>query len=902
MRPKKLTISAFGPFAEEQVLDMSEFGTQGVYLISGDTGSGKTTIFDAITYALYGETSGGRRSADMMRCTYAEPDTPTFVELVFDYGGREYKVRRNPEYVRKARRGEGTAIEKANAELIFPDNKRPPITKISDVTAAIIDLIGIDKEQFTQIAMIAQGDFLRLLHAKTEDRMKIFRRIFNTDFYSRLQDELSIEQAALRKKLDSCNASIEQYIKGLQVSETASEYELLEEMKSAGERGEIVPVTEIEEVVAHILADDRQKKQKLDETIEKTSEEIRKLDISISRAETIGKLRESLQENMKSLAENEEKLKSAAKAKTEAEMRKSDIQSLSAGAAQIKASIGEYDLIEKSERELKRIDRELDENRRSITEKRRKLGEAKAELQAGKEQLETLKDAGKNIEILRAVMNGINDLKTVQSELEEKAELFRKSAAANRLAQEKYMKMNDEFLAEQAGIIAMTLTEGRPCPVCGSIEHPHPAEASDTAPSKQEVEKAKTDADAAAKNESEAAAAAAGLRAKLEEIETNLSRNTVKLEIEPAEKSVLRELDKEEKQIKLRKSLEESLPKKETLIAEYDSEIHEKERKIAVLENDRKANLNALETAKAKTGYACRKEAEDAATEMERSAEAIQKQIDKANQAEIEFRRQHAALEASIKTRKQQLEDEMKTGGTGVEETSTVAAEKSRLELLAEHANSERDSVLVRIEANERSLAEISKQGKAQKETAERYGWISSLSDAAGGRLKGSARITLEAFVQMRLFDRVLDKANTRFMEMTDGRYSMRRRREEGTSRGKTGLELNVYDYHNGTERDVRTLSGGESFNASLALALGLSDEIQSRAAGIRLDTMFVDEGFGSLDEEALSRAMKTLTGLADGCKLIGVISHVNEMKNRIDRQIAVIRNADGTSSAEIQL
>ncbi|NLA88209.1 MAG: SMC family ATPase [Clostridiales bacterium] len=210
MRPITLTMSAFGPYAEKTVLELYKLGTQGIYLITGDTGAGKTTIFDAITFALYGEASGENREASMLRSKYATPETPTFVELVFEYAGKRYTIKRNPEYERPVKRGEGTTTQKADAELTMPDGQ--VITKAKDVTNTVKEIIGIDRSQFTQIAMIAQGDFLKLLLAPTEERKKIFRQIFRTELYQVLQDKLKEESAALSRQREALCSRIRQYI------------------------------------------------------------------------------------------------------------------------------------------------------------------------------------------------------------------------------------------------------------------------------------------------------------------------------------------------------------------------------------------------------------------------------------------------------------------------------------------------------------------------------------------------------------------------------------------------------------------------------------------------------------------------------------------------------------------
>lgn len=787
MRPKQLTISAFGPYADEQVLDLTKLGTKGLYLITGDTGAGKTTIFDAITYALYGETSGGRRSGDMMRSTFADPGTPTFVEMVFEYAGKEYTVRRNPEYRRKALRGDGMTVEKAGASLIFPEESRPPLTKTTEVTKAVEELIGIDKNQFTQIAMIAQGDFLKLLHAETKDRMKIFRRIFNTGLYSRLQDELSAEKSLLGRELERHTDSINQYLEAIETADGHPLQVPLDELKNAKARNEIPQVSAILELAGKIAEEDGSAKEKLDGQWEELSSKIGTLEQQIRKAEETENLRITLEKEIRKTEESIEKLKL----------------------------------------NLKEAAEEKEKYRKKLAE--------------GKEELEGLKDAGANLQALEDCQAAADSLKKVSDSLRRKQAQFEEAVKDNRRAQAEYTEKNDAFLAEQAGLLAESLKEGKACPVCGSLEHPEPAVKTEGAPTKDEVDKAAEDAEKCRKREMALSTEAASLKTECSEKQKQIDTCCERLGIETDAGIISSRLKEEKQKVSRRQAIEKSLPKIEK-------------------------NMEALE-------------AEERRLEKER-----------------------AGLEAAVKEKTGRLKKESEGAADLAEKLGQMREEKKAALVLHTELEKKRNSLMIRMSSNEKNAESIRKQGEIQDEAAQRYGWVSSLCDAANGNLKGKDKVTLETYVQMKYFDRVLENANTRLLEMTAGRYRLKRREEPSTGRGKMGLDLNVVDYHNGTERDVKTLSGGESFDASLALALGLSDEVQSRAAGIQLDTMFVDEGFGSLDEETLERAMKTLLELSESDRLVGIISHVSEMKNKIDRQITVLRQTDGTSVAKIQV
>ena len=536
MRPLRLTLSAFGPYAAQTTLDLEKLGKGGLYLITGDTGAGKTTIFDAITYALYDHSSSGIREGSMLRCKYADDKTPTFVELEFEVHGVRYMVRRNPEYQRPKARGEGMTTEKADATLTYPDD-RPPVTKAKDVTAAVQEIIGLDYNQFSQIVLIAQGQFTKLLNASTEERSRIFRKLFRTQRYAQLQERLQAEAAALNQQRTAQNAKLDSLLGGLQFSPEDPDAEALRALCA--------------------------------QTVPETA--LALLDALTAR------------------------------------------------------------------------------------------------------QAAALEEAG-------------TALHTTEAQLDKVQQQLGAAAQAQRLAQ--------QLTARQAELAA-----ARPA-----------------------LDAARAEADRHA-----------GDAAQLDALTAQVTQA-------------------------------------QSALAAYDA-------------------LDAL----------CRQQTEA----------------------------------------RQMLES--------------------------------------------------------------RWQWVSALAATAGGTLTSKQKIKLEAYIQMNYLDRILRYANTRLMQMTAGQYELERIGAEN-QRSQSGLDLGVIDHYNGTRRSVKTLSGGESFKASLALALGLSDEVQSSAGGIRLDTLFLDEGFGSLDEESLELAIRVLSGLTEGDRLVGIISHVGALKDRIDRQVVVHKARTGGSTVELRV
>lgn len=903
MRPKRLEMSAFGPYAGKQILDLTLFGNRGLYLISGNTGAGKTTIFDAVTYALYGETSGGRRTGNMMRSTFAGPETATYVELIFEYGGKDYRVRRNPEYTRNSLRGTGVVTETPNASLEFLSDDKAPITGTIAVNRAVTELIGVDKNQFTKIAMIAQGDFLELLHAETKDRMKIFRKIFNTELYDALQKSLNEEKNVLWRDYVRYTDSIRQYLNEIEVGDNESLRAMLKDIQMADEREEVPEIADVTELVEQIVEDDKKIKQRLDDAIEKEDIRIREMNGIVDKATDTIRLRRTLESEKRALSENEEQLGCAAERLKEAGKQYEEIEAMSAAAAVIEASMPEYDNIETEAAEIKEIKGKLKEIFTELEEAKEKEERIQAELQKEKKELSDIEDPLDDIEKLKHMLENVEQLEKVRSRLVLARQKFKEASAACSESQNKYMDMNRAFLAEQAGVLAASLKKGMPCPVCGSTVHPNMAKVSEGAPSKEEVERARKCAEEALKEESDAAAEAAALNAEYNEKEKRVTEDAKETMIEPELAAIRHLLEKKEQLLAKKTEIEEKIPKEEKILSELEILINNKEKEHTRLQSECNTKERFNNRKKAGMAFAGKTEAKKELDRINNRVLKIREDVKDAEANESRLKQEHVSMKARIKT----LDEQLRTVSDKIAAIDEKQIEEVHAEMEAalhkrRKYEGERSDVIVRINTNDKILSYLKKQGEEREAAEERWKWAGTLSDVANGTVKGRDKITLEAFVQMKYFDSVIEKANTRLLEMTAGRYCLKRREEPVDAKKKTGLDLNVIDYHNGTERDIKTLSGGESFDASLALALGFSDEIQSRTAGIRIDTMFVDEGFGSLDEETLDRSVKTLLELSESDKLVGIISHVGEMKSRIERQIVVSRLTDGTSVAKIQV
>lgn len=919
MRPIKLTLSAFGPYAGRTVLDLERLGTSGLYLITGDTGAGKTTIFDAIAYALYGEASGDNRESSMFRSKYAENDVPTEVELVFAYGGKTYTVKRNPEYDRPKSRGEGLTVQKADAEFTFPDGR--VLTKRSEVDSALREIMGIDRNQFLQIAMIAQGDFLKLLLASTEDRTEIFRRIFKTQIFTNLQYSLKREASALSGKCDTIKGSIKQYIDGISCDE-----EDVQSLAVSKAKGGLLPVSEVCDLLERLIETDRNAEAQLAKAIEEAEKTLETVNANLGKIEEREKARAALEATQKAL-EAEKAANEKLKATFDAETQKTpECEALSDKKAQIESEYPRYDALDALENDINGAEKDIEKRRSELEKTREKYAFDAVEFGKLKAESASLADAGEDREkliskrdraagklnVMRKLSNNITALKAKESELAELQNAYKTAADISEKAAADYEAQNRAFLDEQAGIIAETLEDGKPCPVCGSTEHPHTAGKSENAPSKAELENAKKTADKARKFAEEKSAycrsAKAALEVQRKGVETqigdlwgccSLERTNIRLpdEIRAAEDDLLlltEAITAGEKKIARKAELAHLIPEKEAALKDEERAIAESNTAIESGKASLKEKQKRRDADKKALRFAGKAEAEAEAHKLGTSIEALKAALENARKALEKSNADIAGYEASAA----RLIEQLGTEFTLDRETET---EKKNAVLEKKNADTAASKVLhSRIEVNTAALENIRKRSEELSELENRYTWIGALSDTANGSIRGKEKIMLETYIQMNYFDRIVARANTRFMVMSGGQYELIRKKKSDDNRSQSGLDLDVIDHYNGTERSVKTLSGGESFKASLALALGLSDEIQASSGGVKLDTMFVDEGFGSLDGESLDQAMNALLTLAGGNRLVGIISHISELKRRIGKQIVITKEKSGGSKAEI--
>jgi exonuclease SbcC len=919
MRPITLTMSAFGPYADKTVLEMDKLGSKGLYLITGDTGAGKTTIFDAITFALYGEASGESRQASMLRSKYADAETPTYVELIFEYAGKKYAVRRNPEYERPAKRGDSITTQKADAELRYPDGR--VVTKSREVTNAVKEIIGIDRNQYAQIAMIAQGDFLKLLLAPTEDRKKIFRQIFKTELYQDLQDKLKDESASLSKSCEALRSSIKQYINGVVCEEDDVLNIELEKARKGG-----LPIADTAGLINSIIGQDEETQSRYKAELNNVEKQIETVTVMLSKAEETNKAKKSLDAAIALFNEKEPQVDDLLKALGTEKAKQPIREKLMETITTAKNKLPQYGELEDKKKSLKAKEKELKEKTETKETLSEDISRLAVVLSEGKEEYQKLKDSDLEKEKLASLLKDAENRQKKLDDLQENIHSFDALTLNLQNAQEKYQAVSvnlhalktdyeqkyKAFLDDQAGIFAQSLEEGERCPVCGSTSHPSPAVLSVNAPSEADVTKANKACEKAQK-EAEALSKEAGningqLEAKKLEITNQASELFGKcsfLNIEPKTEEALAEtstnigilkakIEKEEVNLKRKVKLEALISTTEVGLTDKKNTFTECE-KALVLINETLKNLSDSIAALADNLEFCsKKEAEDNINQLENEKKQMQNTLDSAQKAYEGAKAQVDDLQGKINVLSEQVKN---AADIDIESES----EKQKALSLQKVQLTDRITKLAsRISTNHTALKNIGTQSDNLAIAESKWAWVKALSDTANGYLSGKEKIMLETYIQMTYFDRIIARANTRFMIMSGGQYELKRRIEADNNRSQSGLELNVIDHYNGTERDVKTLSGGESFKASLSLALGLSDEIQCSAGGIKLDTMFVDEGFGSLDEESLRQAINALAGLTEGNRLVGIISHVSELKEKIDRQIVVTKEKSGGSRVEI--
>lgn len=954
MRPLKLKMSAFGPYKAVTEIDMERLGESGLYLITGDTGAGKTTIFDALTFALFGEASGENRSAGMLRSKYAEPDTPTEVELCFRYRGQDYTVKRNPEYLRPAKRGGGMTLQKADAELQLPDGS--VLTKPREVDRKLLEILGVNHAQFAQIAMIAQGDFLKLLLADTKERQEIFRKLFDTEHYKALQQQIQNDAKRLYGEKEDARKAIEHYVQST-TADLLSPLSL--ELEKAHEGA--LPIADVLSLLSRIIAGDEERKEQLNAELDETTKALESISGHLTAIRAFQELRAEHLKTKTALDAEEPKLSMLQAAFETAKAKEPEVKDWEQQRTLLTEKLPQY-------AELRTLETAQTEREKTIAQAEKAEKEQKERQQAWAEQLENAKQELKTLGSVEAELaertaaqaenkkrcteletltQNLDALRILKQKKERAQQDFQQAYRRYETADASYKEMNHAFLCEQAGILARDLKPGDVCPVCGhAITEESPlAHLSAQAPTETEVQQAEQQAEQCRRAMEEKNGRARSLHGEYEaskghvlqqctellgatlgsESQRSDGENTastmdaqetavqqadaqwnlenVRAQAEAAlhtakaaTTALAEELRALTRKVKRKEAFEQQIPAAEQKLVRLNEEIQQ----AMSAQIQRKTEYQAAgEQLEKQRGLLPFPSEAAARTELERLTGCINAAVQARSEAENALHtveQRIATLQGSL----QKLEEQEKTAEGAKYDEAAEREAQAGLSGKRQQLRAEADGVIARLQNNTAQLGRIRTGAAELSEKEQHYAWVSELSNTANGTVSGAEKMTLETYIQTTYFDRILRRANTRLMIMSDAQYELVRRKNADNMKSQSGLELDVLDHYNGTLRSVKTLSGGESFKASLSLALGLSDEISSSVGGIRLDTMFVDEGFGSLDEDSLHTAIQALAELTEGHRLVGIISHVGELKQQIDKQLIVTKDRAEGSRVEL--
>ncbi len=956
MRPIKLIMSAFGPYADgANEIDFTKFYDKGLFLITGVTGAGKTTIFDAVCFALFGETSGSYRDAKSFRSDQAGLEVESYVEFYFSHQGKNYSIRRNPVYERKAKRGNKITVENENA--VFAEEGKTPIEGVKKVNNAVKELIGIDYKQFKQTAMIAQGEFWEMLNASTDQRTEILRSIFMTEGYKKLEYNLKEKMDESCREKNNIEQSIIQYFNDSQAdpkSETAQELESLKEKagdtKSAWNLKEMISI--LEKLTDEEKAEEKIKNRELakaEKELENCREKLSVYEAWKDKTEEIRKTEEQIKETENLLKEAEERSDMLEKEFLEAQEKRPEAEELKRKADNIREEKDKYEKREQTEKNIETLKNKFDGLVKKEAGLQSEQTEYKNRMQLLNERYKELKDRPALLEKEKAKERTVSDLYENISELlntdirsreEKKKDLSEKQKKLIEVQKEYENTVEERLKAERilencrAGILASGLVEGKKCPVCGSVHHPEPAKLPQVTITEQELSDIKEKENLKSEEKAEAASEAQASLLALEQFEQRLLtdiKNCLKNEFLEDKSKCADEEDLDELIIRLKESAEiinnkldeiklrfeklenecDELKKTEEELNDIqENRLEEIQKAINKNADDRqkteleitfsRATLNELKELK----YQSWAEAEETAKSLSEESGKLMKKLEDARSKKKEHDEKTAALKAELVVFKNNLAAQKESAakfeaaqkdaeGKIMTDEKEIMAEYNETDSKVKILRKEAVEIEKRRELNEKNLNNIKERQKAFEEAKKEYSMSSRLYSLVRGTT-GNGKITFEQYVQAAGFDSIIKAANRRLISMSDGQYVLSRR--HGITKGSnTFLDLDVFDNNTGHTRAVGNLSGGESFKASLSLALGLSDMVSSNLGGLQIDALFVDEGFGTLDRKSIESAIETLVSLSNSNKLVGIISHREELAESIPQKIIVEKDADGS-------
>lgn len=865
MIPIELELEAFGPYAECTQISFEQFEENGLFLICGDTGSGKTTIFDAIAFALYDTASGETRKMETLHSDYVETKKSSRIRLLFSHKGKRYQVIRSFNGKRKN-------------EAVLEEAEKEVLTGRKAVNERLKEILGLDYQQFKQISMIAQGEFLNLLLAKSEVRSEIFRKVFDTGFYKRLAEVLKSKAGTLREEEKLRKERECQLLSGL-----GEEFE-----KKFGEKDKDwqIPAeveTALEEKID--LLREEEKRQKEAERKEETNKE------EILKAwEQIKNINRDLQQ----LEQLREILKKERERKQEFAQKEKELEQIKKSVLYVKPILVKYEekktALEKENIRYQEICERQKEQKQNTGRLKKEQKEAEQN-ERKNEKIQCLETECLELEEKEKKLTALCKLQKQKEALQEQLKAEIKEAKQAVL---EYETEKEKFFCAQAGILAQSLKEGIPCPVCGSVLHPHPAVVLEEVLSQEELKEKEQD------------------KKRLEEkrqktlqdflqLEKEVEKSTKEVSVNPdffwkevhakLEQTGQKRNQKEIKIRELKQNVKKEVRDSETIQKEWIENL-EKEAGILKEKEICKEQIEALKAEKKACQIKLRAAVKEQNFKSEKEARLFCEKQEKLlilEQETADYKKtlhkllgQIKILEETLLGKKKQSEEEKQKKFEQTEQN----LEKIRLELR---------EIYKRISFYEKTLEQLKKLWEESEKTRKERLALLSLSDTASGMLAGKPKVSFERYVQSAYFKQIVVEANQRLEQMTNGRYELLVEETGTNKKSQSGLDLQVYDYHTGKVRSVRSLSGGESFQAALSLALGVSGVISQFAGGIRIETLFIDEGFGSLDEQSLELAVKTLRELSSQGCMIGIISHVKELKEQIFYKIEVKKGQKGS-------
>ena len=876
MRPERLRLSAFGPYAGQEDLDFSALGNHTLFLICGPTGAGKSTILDAMCYALYGKTSGAVRSGEDLRSNYVGYDRKTYVEFDFAIGNRHYRIYRSPTQLLERQKGDRSkpVEHKGKADFYEIDEEGREKAHITSkgVDSAVEKLLGVGLEQFRQIILLPQGDFRKLLLADSSDRQKIMEQLFQTGIYLAFEKKLQEETQKLKTE----------YSRG-ELQRTT----LLETCRSESEE-ELEKQAEINEKVLKEKETEFMQADKEQQVFLRAYDEANVLhgaflrletaETALKRMEEKRKEKEELRGHIKMIRAAQSVTKEWSEAVNAKKQQRTAAETLEKAAADLPVK-------EKAKAEA--------EQALALFEKEKPKQKERIEM---KGKLEQYRNPSRSYGTAKREAERLAGIYAVK---QKEAERLREqvSAAEKKAAEDKknWLSRNRIFMEGQAFVLAEKLTDGQPCPVCGSLSHPAPAVAGEDRITEKDVKDAERQMhlseDAEKKNRREAEAyQAKELAAAKESVDKAM---TVLSELEKNLPAAYRDslaLEKEIKDLETRissfeKSLEQAEEKRKNAETIYQALKEQKE----LLE---KQAGEFLKVSEEKNRILKIKVAEAGFTDWFECSQYM-KEVPQLEAYENDLK----IYDQSVHVEEEKIKGEKeKTAGKTKPDMNDWNEKRLKLLENMKRFAAEKAEKETELKKQKETLKKLRQLKETQKEIGEKYSLVAHLWEIAQGKETG---INLERFVLGALLDAVTEKANLRLMEMSGNRYELLRKRgERSDGRKKAGLDLEVFDGNTGRARPAATLSGGETFLASLSLALGLADVVQEYAGGVHLDAMFIDEGFGSLDSESLDLAMKTLQELKGQNRLIGLISHVGGLEERIPAKLRVTKTQTGSTAA----